>query len=187
MPIATKVVCFPRLLKCLRSLYDKQCGPRSDCSYRSSLFWVHAVCFCTKFVSNLRQLFAAEDFSRRHFQMPFFLGALRVNTVLGRKTRVRLWCCERVDDSAHSCSLHRVSTARRHKEMSMSNKTKMKQLKTFKLSCYGNNASENECHLLFSPAVYKRLHQGLIPAYRQIVWTLRSSVICVHTVCYRRF
>ena len=31
-PIATKVVCFSRLLKCLRSLYDKQCGPRSDCS-----------------------------------------------------------------------------------------------------------------------------------------------------------
>ena len=31
-PIATKVVCFSRLLKCLRSLYGKQCGPRSDCS-----------------------------------------------------------------------------------------------------------------------------------------------------------
>ena len=28
-PIATKVVCFSRLLKCLRSLYGKQCGPRS--------------------------------------------------------------------------------------------------------------------------------------------------------------
>ena len=46
-PSATKVVCFSRLLKCLRSLYGKQCGPRSDCSYRSSLFWVHAVCFYT--------------------------------------------------------------------------------------------------------------------------------------------
>ena len=46
-PIATNVVCFSRLLKCLRSLYGKQCGPRSDCSYRSSLFWVHAVCFFT--------------------------------------------------------------------------------------------------------------------------------------------
>ena len=40
-PITTKVVCFSRLLKCLRSLYGKQCGPRSDCTYRSSLFWVH--------------------------------------------------------------------------------------------------------------------------------------------------
>ena len=46
-PIATKVICFSRLLKCLRSLYDKQCGSRSDCSYRSSLIWVHPVCFYT--------------------------------------------------------------------------------------------------------------------------------------------
>ena len=46
-PIVTKVVCFYRLLKCLRSLYGKQCGPRSDCSYRSSLFCGHAVCFFT--------------------------------------------------------------------------------------------------------------------------------------------
>ena len=37
VPIATKVVCFSHLLKCLRSLYGKQCGPRSDCSYRSVL------------------------------------------------------------------------------------------------------------------------------------------------------
>ena len=46
-PVATKVVCFSRLLKCLRSLYGKKCGPRSDCSYRSSLMWVHPVCFYT--------------------------------------------------------------------------------------------------------------------------------------------
>ena len=46
-PIATKVVCFSRLLKCLRSLYGKPCGPRSDCSFRSSLLRVHAVCFYT--------------------------------------------------------------------------------------------------------------------------------------------
>ena len=77
-PITTKVVCFSRLLKCLRSLYGKQCGARSDCSYRSSLFWVQAVCFYTLLVSNVRQLFAADDFSRRHFHMHFFLGALRV-------------------------------------------------------------------------------------------------------------
>ena len=36
-PIATKVVCFSHLLKCLRSLCGKQCGPRSDCS-GSTLF-----------------------------------------------------------------------------------------------------------------------------------------------------
>ena len=80
-PIAKKVVCFSQLLKCLRSLYGKQCGPRSDCSY---LFCVHAVCFYTEFVSNVRQLFAADNFSRRHFQMHFFLDALRVK-LLGKK------------------------------------------------------------------------------------------------------
>ena len=78
LPIATKVVCFSRLLKCLRSLYGEQCGPRSDCSYRSSLFWVHSVCFYIQFVRNVRQIFAADHFSRRHFQIHFFLGALRV-------------------------------------------------------------------------------------------------------------
>ena len=34
--------------------------------------------FTSILVSNARQLFAADDFSRRHFQMHFFLGALRV-------------------------------------------------------------------------------------------------------------
>ena len=81
-PIATQVVCFSRLLKCLRSLYGKQRGPRSDCSYRSSLFWVHAVCLYTLFISNVMQLVAADGFSRRHFQMHFFLGALRVKQCL---------------------------------------------------------------------------------------------------------
>ena len=42
-PIATKVVCLSRLPKCLRSIYGRKCGPRPDCSYRSSLFWVNAV------------------------------------------------------------------------------------------------------------------------------------------------
>ena len=71
LPITTKVLCFSRLLKCLRSLYGKQCGPRSDCSYSSSLFWVHAVSFYTLFISNIRQSFAADDFSRRHFRCFF--------------------------------------------------------------------------------------------------------------------
>ena len=30
---------------------------------------------------NARQLYAADDFSRRHFQMHFFLGALRVKVL----------------------------------------------------------------------------------------------------------
>ena len=70
VPSATKVVCVSLLLKCLRSLYGKQCGPRSDCSCRSSLFWVQAVCFNTLFVSNVRQLFAADDI----FRCIFFLA-----------------------------------------------------------------------------------------------------------------
>ena len=44
---------------------------------KSSLFWVHLVCFYT-YVSNVMHLFTADDFSRRHFLMHFFLGALRV-------------------------------------------------------------------------------------------------------------
>ena len=67
-PIATKVVCFSRLLKCLRSLYGKQCGPRSDCSNRSGLFWVHAVCFYTQssvMLGNyLQQTTSADDIFR---------------------------------------------------------------------------------------------------------------------------
>ena len=50
-----------------RSLYDKQGG--------------HTASFYTLLVSNVRQLFAAVDFSRRHFQMHFFLGALRVKKI----------------------------------------------------------------------------------------------------------
>ena len=50
-----------------------------SCSYRSRLIWVHTVCFYALLVSNVMQLFAADDFSRRHFQMHFFLGTLRVN------------------------------------------------------------------------------------------------------------
>ena len=34
-----------------------------------------------KFVSNVSQLFAAEDFSRRHFSDAFFLAALGVNFI----------------------------------------------------------------------------------------------------------
>ena len=81
-PIATKVVCFSRLLKCLRSLYGKQCGPRSDC-----LFWVQPVCFYTLFVSNVRQLFAADDFSRRHFQVHLF--SWRFNGETSTKQRLK--------------------------------------------------------------------------------------------------
>ena len=35
---ATIIACFSRLLKCLRSLYGKQCGPRSAVCSGSTLF-----------------------------------------------------------------------------------------------------------------------------------------------------
>ena len=87
-PITTKVICFSHLLKCLRSLYDKQCGPRSDCSYRvvcsgSRLFAI------LKIISNARQFFAADNFGRQHFQMHFFLSALRVNKGLALSLPVK--------------------------------------------------------------------------------------------------
>ena len=44
-----------------------------------SLFCVHALSLCTKLVSYVWQLFAADDFSGQHFQMHLFLGVLRVN------------------------------------------------------------------------------------------------------------
>ena len=81
-PIATKVVCF------FFSSSDMFKKPLWQTVWtqirlllRSSLFWVQAVCFYTLFVTNVRQLFAADDFSRRHFQMHFFLGDLRVNSL----------------------------------------------------------------------------------------------------------
>ena len=75
VPIATKVVCFSGLLKCLRSLYGKQCGPRSDCSYRSSLFWA------THFASILNLAVMLGNYLQQMtFSDDFFLGALRVKT-----------------------------------------------------------------------------------------------------------
>ena len=67
-PNPTKVVCFSHLLKCLRSLYGKPCGPRSDCSGSTLL----------ASILNSSIFFAADDFSRRHFQIYFFLDTLRV-------------------------------------------------------------------------------------------------------------
>ena len=56
----------------------KQCGPRSDCSFRSSLIWVHTVCIYAK--CKFEKF--ARTCSRRHKQTTFsdadFLGALRV-------------------------------------------------------------------------------------------------------------
>ena len=68
VPIATIVVCFSRLLKCLRSLFGKQCGPRSDCCLLRYLIrrWCKAI-ICS------RRLWQTT------FSDAFLLGALRVN------------------------------------------------------------------------------------------------------------
>ena len=61
------------------SVDPDQTAPRGD----SSPFWVHTVCFYTLFFGNVRQLFAADDFSRQQFfQIHFCLGALRDKTLL---------------------------------------------------------------------------------------------------------
>ena len=54
----------------------------SDQTAPISLFWVHAVCFYTQFVSNARQLFAADGLQQMTFSGAFFLGALRVNNLV---------------------------------------------------------------------------------------------------------
>ena len=79
-PTATKVVCFSRLLICLRSLYVKQCGPRSDCSYPigavcSGFMLIASILNASVILGNyLYQTTSADDI----FRCIFFLGALRV-------------------------------------------------------------------------------------------------------------
>ena len=103
-PIATKIVCFFRLLKCLRNLYGKQCGPRSVlgplCFILGNPGVTHSV--PTAFITNAvgtewvtpglprMTLFASilnlsvklgNYFQRTTFSDAFFLGALRVNSI----------------------------------------------------------------------------------------------------------
>ena len=72
--LITTKVCFSCLLKCLRSLYDKQCGPRSDCSYRSSLFrstlFASILNLSVMLGSYLQQTTSADDI----FRYIFFLA-----------------------------------------------------------------------------------------------------------------
>ena len=57
-----------------KSHFCKQCGPRSDCSSRSSLIRVHTVCLYLKIGLNSLQEYSADDINRRHFQMHVFLA-----------------------------------------------------------------------------------------------------------------
>ena len=65
MPIATKVVCFSRLLKCLRSLYGKQCGPRSGSTLFASILYLSLM-----WSNYLQQTTSADDI----FRCIFFLA-----------------------------------------------------------------------------------------------------------------
>ena len=55
------------------SHFCKQCGPRSDRSFRSSLIRVHTVCLYAKIGLKSVQEYSADDLNRRHFRMQFFL------------------------------------------------------------------------------------------------------------------
>ena len=72
-PITTIVVCF---VICLwfQNHFCKQCGPRLDCSLRSSLIWVHIVCLYVKIGLKSLQEYSADDINRRHFQMQVFMA-----------------------------------------------------------------------------------------------------------------
>ena len=82
VPIATKFICFSRLLKCLRNLYGKQCGPRSDCSYTAPIGAVGSGSMLFASILNssvmlgnyLQQRNSADNI----FRCIFFLGALKV-------------------------------------------------------------------------------------------------------------
>ena len=57
-----------------KSHFCKQCGPRSDCSSRSSLIWVNTVCLYAKIGLKGLQEYSADDINRQHFQMQIFLA-----------------------------------------------------------------------------------------------------------------
>ena len=57
-----------------KSHFCKQCGPRSDCSLRSSLIWVHTICLYAKTGLKSLQEYSADDINRRRFQMQVFLA-----------------------------------------------------------------------------------------------------------------
>ena len=54
------------------SVDPDQTAPIGAVQFGSTLF-----ASILEFISNVKQLFAADDFSRRHFSDAFFLGALR--------------------------------------------------------------------------------------------------------------
>ena len=60
LKFTTKVISFCLLLKCFRSLFDRQRRPRTDCSCSLSTLFASTLTL----VNNVRQLFAADKISR---------------------------------------------------------------------------------------------------------------------------
>ena len=85
--IATKYVCFSRLLKCLRSLYGKQCGLRSDSVLGTRCLLLNLICqLCWAIICSRR-------LQKKTFSDPFFfLGALRVNIQLVNSLQPWIFC-----------------------------------------------------------------------------------------------
>ena len=73
-PIAAKDVCFFRLLKCLRSLCGKQCGPRSDCSIGAvcsgSMLFASGLNLSLMLGNYLQQTTSADNIFRCIFFLP---------------------------------------------------------------------------------------------------------------------
>ena len=80
LTLNASVVCCSRLLKCLRSLYGKQFGPRSDCSYRAvctrSTLFASILNSSVMLGNYLQQTTSADDIFRC-----IFVGALRVKII----------------------------------------------------------------------------------------------------------
>ena len=70
-PIATKFVCFSCLLKCLRSLYGKQGGPRSDCTFGAvssgSTLFASILNSSVMLGNYLQRTISADDIFQMHF------------------------------------------------------------------------------------------------------------------------
>ena len=71
--IATKVLCFSRLLKCLRSLYCKQWGPISDCGavFSGSTLFASILNSSVMLGNYLQQTTSADDIFRCIFSWHF--------------------------------------------------------------------------------------------------------------------
>ena len=80
VPVTTVVIVLCHLLVIL-SHFCKQCVPRSDCSFGSSLIRVHTVCLYAKIGLKSLQEYSADDLNRQHFQMQFFLALGLVNVL----------------------------------------------------------------------------------------------------------